>query len=869
MHPPWALWSGEHFPPSPKATNGEPPESTRTYSTRGRRKLSSDRKWRAQVRTHYIVPLDARSRLRLRPEQLRWYCDPAALPFDTTAEVSADEVIIGQDRAVRALDLGLTIAQPGYNIFIAGPVGTGRTTYGVKKIQATAAARPAPPDWCYLYNFQQPDQPIAVSLPRGRGSQFRKDMERFVDDLKDAVRKLFGSEQFESRRTQLLQSFEGRINEIWQGLETEARSLGFLLQRTPTGIATVPIGPSGEPITPDQFATLTEAQRDEVQRRGRQLQESVGEALRRVRALEREARDAIRELEQQALRSTAGDPVSRLKERYGDNSEIAAWSDQLLDDVVDQVDLFKEGEEPPAPFPLPMIGRRTDRLQRYRVNLVVDNSHLQGAPVVIEANPTYYNLLGKVEYRGEFGALVTDFTMIKAGALQRANSGFLILQVKDLLLNAFSWEGLKRALKSGEARIESIADQLGVIPTATLRPEPIPLTVKVVLIGTPLIFQLLYTYDEDFRKLFKVKADFDVEVDRTPETMAGYAAAVAAICARHGLRPFDRAAVARILEHSARLADRQDRLSTRFNDVAEIIYEADAWAGRAGREVVTAADVATAIEEKIYRSNRVEEKLRELIAGGQILVDVGGAKPGQVNGLSVLQMGDYAFGHPSRITARTFVGSRGVVNIERETDMSGRIHSKGVAIMAAYLGGRYAQDRPLSLNASLTFEQTYTEVDGDSASSTELYALLSDLAGVPIDQGIAVTGSVNQKGEIQPIGGVNEKIEGFFHTCRVVGLTGTQGVMIPAQNLPNLMLRESVTEAIRDGRFHVWAVRTIDEGLEILTGLPAGEAGEDGRYAEGTINARVSARLADLADRLRRFSPVPRPSEAKNEDRDK
>lgn len=815
------------------------------------------------------MPPDLRDRHRLRPEQLRWHCDPAALPFDTTTEVRPDEVIIGQDRAVRALELGLIIAQPGYNIYIAGPVGTGRTTFGVKKIEAAAAARPAPPDWCYLYSFQQPDQPIAVSLPRGRGAQFRKDMERFVEELKDAVRKLFASEQFESRRTQLLQSFETRINEIWQALENEARGLGFLLQRTPTGIATVPIGPSGEPITPDQFAGLTEAQRDDVQRRGRQLQEGVGESLRRVRTLEREARDAIRDLEQQAVRSTAGDPVARLKERYGDNREITAWLDELLQDVVEQVDQFKEAEEPAAPFFLPGMGRRGDRLQRYRVNLVVDNSHVQGAPVEIEANPTYYNLLGKVEFRGEFGALVTDFTMIKAGALQRANGGFLILQVKDLLMNAFSWEGLKRALKSGEARIENIGEQLGVIPTATLRPEPIPLEVKVILIGTPLIFQLLYSYDEDFRKLFKVKADFDVEVDRTPETMAGYAAAVAAICTKHGLRPFDRGAVARILEHSARLAERQDRLSTRFNDVAEIIFEADAWAARAGRKVATAADVATAIEEKIYRSNRVEEKLRELIAHGQILVDVEGIKPGQVNGLSVLQMGDYAFGHPSRITARTYVGSRGVVNIEREIDMSGRIHSKGVAILAAYLGGKYAQDRPLSLNASITFEQTYSEVEGDSASSTELYALLSELSGVPIDQGIAVTGSVNQKGEIQPIGGVNEKIEGFFHTCKVIGLTGTQGVLIPVQNIPNLMLRDDVLQSVRDGRFHIWAVRTTEEGLEVLTGRPAGEVDGEGHYPEGTINALVARRLGELADRLRRFSPVPRPNEAKNEDKEK
>jgi len=809
--------------------------------------------------------LDLRMRHRVRPEQLRWICDPNTLPFRTTAELKADEVIIGQDRAVRALDLGLTIEQPGYNIYIAGPVGTGRTTYATKKVQGVAATRPVPPDWCYLYNFPQPDQPIAVSLSPGQGAQFRKDTERLIEDLKDSIRKLFASEQFESRRTQTLQSFETRINEFWQELEQQARGLGFLVQRTPAGIATVPIGPSGEPITPDVFATMSDAQREDIQRRGRELQEGVSETLRKVRALEREARDAVRDLEQQAVRSTASDPIARMKERYGGNLKIVEWLDQLLADIVERRDDFKEAEEPAPPFPFPMLARRPDR-RRYEVNLVVDNGQLRGAPAVEEPNPTYYNLLGKVEYRGEFGTLVTDFTMIKVGALQHANGGFLILQVKDLLMNPFTWEGLKRALKSGEARIENIGEQLGVVPTATLRPEPIPLNLKVILIGTPMIFQLLYTLDDDFRKLFKMKADFDIEVDRTDETMAGYASAVAAICTKYHLRAFDRGAVARILEHAARLAERQDRLSTRFNEVVEIVFEADAWAHRAGRDVVTGADVATAIQEKIYRSNRVEEKLRELIARGQLLMDVSGTKPGQVNGLSVLALGDYAFGHPSRITARTYVGSRGVVNIERETDLSGRVHSKGVAILAAYMGGRYAQERPLSLNASLTFEQTYSEVDGDSASSTELYALVSELAGVPIDQGIAVTGSVNQKGEVQPIGGVNEKIEGFYQVCKVIGLTGSQGVMIPAQNLPNLMLREDVIEAVRQNKFHIWAVRSIDEGIEVLTGLPAGAADGDGVYPEGSVNALASRRLAHLGERLRRFMPLPRTTDARSDE---
>lgn len=812
---------------------------------------------------------DLRARHRLSPEQLRWVCDPSVFTFQTTAELKSDEVIIGQDRAVRALDLGLTISQPGYNIYITGPVGTGRTTYARKKVQAVAAARPVPPDWCYAYNFQQTDQPAALALPAGSGAKLRKDMDELVGDLKDAIRKVFASETFETRKRELLQSFESRINELMQELEGRARQLGFAIQRTPTGIVTVPVGPSGEPISQELFAAMPETMREEVQRRGRELQEEVGEALHRVRTVEREAREAVRELEQRAVRSAAGHLVERVKERYADHSKVADYLDQVLADVVEHLDDFKEQEEPSLPFLLPQMGRRQDPFLRYRVNLVVDNSHLRGAPVVIESNPTYVNLVGKVEYRGEFGAMVTDFTMIKAGVLQQANGGFLILQVKDVLINPFSWEALKRALKSGEARIENISEQLGIVPTATLRPEPIPLHVKVILIGTPTIFQLLYVLDEDFRKWFKIKADFDVDVERTPQSMTDYAAAIGAICNRQGLRPFDRTAVGKVMEYSARLAEHQQRMSTRFNEVVEVIYEASAWAQLAGREVVSAADVNKAIEEKVYRSNRIEQRIRELIAEGQLLVDVDGVKVGQVNGLSVLQLGDYSFGHPSRITARTYVGSRGVVNIERETEMSGRIHSKGVAILANYLGGKYAQRQPLSVNASLTFEQTYSEVEGDSASSTELYALLSDLAGAPIDQSLAVTGSVNQKGEIQPIGGVNEKIEGYFAVCKALGLTGRQGVLIPAQNMPNLMLREEVVAAVREGKFHIWAVRTADEGLEVLTGRPAGQAAADGSYPEGTVNDLVSRRLAELAERLRRFAPAPRSGDGKNEEKDK
>ena len=804
----------------------------------------------------------ARERQRLSVAALSWRCDPQVFSFETTAELAAEEIMVGQERAVRALDFGLSVPQAAYNVFVTGPVGTGRTTYTHKKVKDLAAARPTPPDWCYVYNFQHPDQPMAVSLPPGWGARLRHDVDELVEELQDGIRKVLASEHFAARRSEALRAYEGRINEIWQSLEAKARRLGFGLERTPMGVVPVPQGPSGEPLSSEVIERLTEGQREELQQRARALQEDIGESLRQVRNLEREARETVRTLEGDAVASVAQRSVAPLKERYAVHERVVDYFDALLRDVVEHRDDFKEEEETPRlPFPLlPGVTRRADPYQRYRVNLFVDNSQTSGAPVVIETNPNYYNLVGKVEYRGEFGALVTDFTMIKPGALSRANGGFLLLQLNDLLMAPLSWEALKRALKSREVRIENIGEQLGLIPTATLRPEPIPLNIKVVIIGSTLLYHLLYLLDDDFRKLFKIKADFDVDMKRSPETVDQYTRAIAAICRQDGLLPFHRDAVARVLEYSARLAEDQEKLSARFNEVTEIIYEASAWARREDDTVVGVAHVRQALEEKVYRSNRIEERIREAIQRGQLLVDVEGAKVGQVNGLSVHLLGDHAFGRPNRITARTFVGSRGVVNIEREAQLSGRIHTKGVFILSAYLGGKYAQDRPLSLNASLTFEQSYDEVEGDSASSSELYTLLSDLAGTPIDQGIAVTGSVNQRGEIQPIGGVNEKVEGFYYVCKALGLNGRQGVLIPHQNTRNLMLREEVVEAVRQGRFHLWAVRTVDEGLEILTGLPAGDLDATGHYPDGTLNGRVARRLEELAERLRRFSPL-RPRE--------
>lgn len=794
---------------------------------------------------------------RLVPvEALRWTCDPVALGFVSTADLPADEQVIGQDRAVRALKFGLGIDQPGYNIFVSGPPGTGRSTYSRTAVEQAARGRAVPAGWCYVRNFAAAGEPIAITFPAGRGSAFRHDMEELVAEVREGLRRAFASEVYEKQRAEIVRKYEQAIGEIWQALEEQARGKGLMLQRTPTGVATVPVDLQGKPVPEETFRQLPEEDRNRLTAGMREFEELVTEAVRKARTLEREGRDVLRGLERQVAHYMIDAPAARLREQYAEFPKAVAFLAAAEQDMLEHVSEIAgdhEEETPGAPrlpdLPLP----RRDPTARYQVNLLVDHAETKGAPVILESNPTFYNLIGKAEYRAEFGALVTDLTMIKPGALHRANGGYLILQARDVLTSPFAYEGLKRALRGREIRIEPLGDALGMLPAATLRPEPIPLDVKVVLIGTPDLYHLLYQLDEEFEKLFKIRADFDTVVDRTPETQREYARGIATMCRKACICNFDASAVAAVLEYSARLAASQDKLSTRFNEVGEIVFEAAAWARQQGRPLATREDVRRAIEEKALRSNLVEEKIREMIAKGQLLIDTDGAVVGQINGLSVLQLGDYAFGQPSRITARAFVGSRGVVNIEREIQMSGRIHSKGVFVLSSFLASRFAQEHPLSLSASLTFEQLYSDVDGDSASSTELYALLSELAGLPIEQGIATTGSVNQRGEIQPIGGVNEKIEGHYFVCKIRGLTGRQGVIIPHQNVRDLMLRDEVVAAVRDGRFHVWAVRSVDEGIEILTGTEAGTSAGEGGYPPGSVNSRVAARLAELARRYREF----------------
>jgi lon-related putative ATP-dependent protease len=779
----------------------------------------------------------------LSPEQLRYVCDPAQFDFETTADLPELSAIIGQDRAVRAIDVGIEIPSYGFNIFAMGPSGTGRTTTVRKFLAEKAGREPVPDDWCYVNNFVEPNKPNALRLPPGKGCELRRDMEELVRDLLREIPQAFESEDYEQRKGTLVKQFEAARDEELRQLEQNAMKLGFTPIMTAMGLVVAPVV-EGQALTPEQYMQLPEEQRQAYDAHRKELQAELERVVRDVRTMEKESKRRIRELDREVAASAVGHHIHDLLEKY---ASIPEYLEAVRQDIIEHVEDFKsEEEEAPTPL-IPTAALRQARLSRYQVNVIVDNSQTTGAPVITELNPTYYNLVGRIEHQAQFGALTTDFTMIRAGCLHRANGGYLVMEIKSVLTNPFAWDTLKRAIKNKMIKTEELGAGFSLISTVTLEPEPIPLDVKVILLGDAYTYYLLHSLDDDFQKLFKVKADFGTDMDRTPEAMRDYAQFIATRCREDNLRHFDRGAVARVMEYGTRLVEDQEKLSCRFADIVDLVQEASYWAGESGRDVVTAEDVQRAIEENIHRANRVEERIRERIVEGTIHVDTTGARVAQVNGLSVSLMGDYAFGVPSRITAQTYAGKAGVVNIEREVKMSGRIHDKGVMILSAYLGGKYAQREALTLSASLTFEQLYEEVDGDSASSTELYALLSSLSGLPIRQDLAVTGSVDQHGRIQAVGGVTAKIEGFFDVCKARGLTGSQGVLIPAQNVRHLTLREEVVEAVRAGKFHIYPIAIVDEGIALLTDRDAGELQEDGTYPEETIHALVAARLKELA----------------------
>lgn len=787
--------------------------------------------------------------LRVPATRLRRTCDPRALKFKTTAELTPLEGTVGQERAVRALDFGLNIEADGFNVFVAGPPGTGRSSEVRSQLGRIAKGRAAPRDWCYAFNFKNPAVPTALSLPADRGHQLSHDVDEVVMSVRAEVPRAFESDEYIQRRDQVAREVQAQRAQFFEALEHEASQHGLAVNVTPMGITTAPLV-EGKLVTRDEYEALPEERKHEIQQHTAELDSIIAQMAPQLRRLDRGAHLLLQQLDRQVMVAIASPRIDELKRDYHDEPAAVEYIDALGADMIEHIDDFRATEEPQQQVipGLPMASR-DGLFDRYRVNVIVTHAADATAPIVFEESPSYYHVFGRIDYRPQFGSVVTDHTMIKPGALHRANGGFLVVQALDLLTQPLVWDTLKRALRTNRVRMENMGEQFSVIPTATLSPEPIPLGVKVVMIGTNRIFQLLQAADEDFQKLFKSKADFATDVARIASNVRAYARFVTRQVAELGMRPFTAAAVALVVEQSSRMVADQEKLSLRLMDIADLLVEADYWACDAKSRTVGGKHVEQAIEQKIYRSSLVEDRVREFITNGTIKVDVAGAKVGQVNGLSVFDLGDYSFGRPSRITARVSMGRGQVINLEREIQKSGPSHSKGFLILQGYLNGKFAHRQPLSFAASLTFEQVYDEVDGDSASSTELYALLSAITDVPLKQGFAVTGSVNQLGEVQAIGGVNEKVEGFYAVCKARGLTGEQGVMIPKDNVHNLMLKPEVVDAVRRGRFHIYAVSSIEQGIELLTDMPAGKLRKDGTYAEGTLFRKVTEALETMTKR--------------------
>ncbi|NLE99509.1 MAG: AAA family ATPase [Anaerolineales bacterium] len=798
----------------------------------------------------------------LTSQQLYQACDPAQFEFETTADLDDLGEIIGQERAIGAVHFGVGMRRPGYNLFALGPSGTGKRTTIRRYLDERAASEPTPSDWCYVNNFDQPHKPRALSMPPGRGAALRDDIAQLLDELRTAIPTAFESEDYRTRFQEAEEEFKDLQEQAFNELRERARERNIGLIRTPAGLAFVPLQEEEgkaekEIIGQEEFQKLPEEKRDEIERDIAELQDQLQATVRQVREWERAGREKVKELNAQVALAAVGDRIEELVSRYADLPEVVEYLNAVKQDVIDNVEEFrKPAEEAPAqsvPVPLPRSFAESPVFRRYQVNLLVDHSKSTGAPVVYENHPTYINLIGRIEHIAQMGALLTDFSLIKPGALHQANGGYLIIDAREVLTQPYAWEGLKLALRSGELRIESLGQALSLVSTVSLEPEPIPLNIKIVLIGERLLYYLLYQYDPDFPELFKVEADFNEEIERTPENNLAYARLLALMTRQENVRPLTREAVARLIEHSARLSEDSERLSIHLASIADVLQEADFWAAENGHEFSTREDIQQAIDAQTKRADRVRERMYEQIARGTVLIDTTGQRVGQINGLSVIDMGKFAFGSPTRITARVRMGKGEVVDIEREVEMGGPIHSKGVLILSSFLGARYSTDRPLSLWASLVFEQTYAGVEGDSASLAELCVLLSALANVPINQSWAVTGSVSQHGQVQPIGGVNEKIEGFFDICQRRGLTGEHGVIIPTSNVAHLMLRGDVVAAVAAGSFHIAAVASVDEAITLLTGAPAGERDEAGQFPEGTVNRLVEQRLVDLAERQRAF----------------
>lgn len=780
-------------------------------------------------------------------KDLKMTCNPSMFKFETTEELEPIQTGIGQDRGIKALEFGIQVDVKGYNLYLEGPSGVGKTMYTKNYLDKISLKKKVPCDWCYIYNFSNPNEPIAVDLPAGQGKEFKESMEGFIKEIKKDIQKTFNADDFEKEKALIKQEFEVKRSALLDKLNEEASKYNFQVKAAQNGIYMMPVV-EGKAIEEEEFEKLDENVKSEYEEKSSIVQEQIMDVIGKIKDIERQSDKKISEWQSNIALLTVNVHINFLKSKYKRNKKINKFLNDVKEDVLKNIPTFLEGEPKPNPQqPQAPIVKKPDPCLNYRVNLFVDNSNREGAPVIMDSNYSYHNIFGSLEYENYYGALKTDHTMLKSGLMQQANGGYIIFQAKDLLSNGVCYEALKKALRVKELSIENTSDQRSSMVMVSLKPEPIPLDLKVILIGSPSIYQTLLAMDSDFRKLFKIKVEFEDDAPITDENVNKLSRFVHSFCDQEALPHLDKTAMAKIIEYASRIAGSHQKLSTRFNDLTEIIGEAATWAKLSKSKVVTAKFIDKALAERIERVKKYDAKYLEMIKENTLLINTSGSEIGQLNGLTVMTIGDYTFGKPAKITVNTYTGKNGIVNIEREVEISGPSHSKGVLILSGYLGEMFAQDIPLCLTASICFEQLYNGVDGDSASSTELYGLLSSLSGIPINQSIAVTGSVNQKGQIQPIGGVNEKIEGFFQICKMRGLDGSHGVMIPIQNVDNLQLSDEIVEAVKNGEFHIYSVSTIEEGIEVLTGVPAGKKDNDGKFAPGTVNYLVCEKLRKYA----------------------
>lgn len=787
-------------------------------------------------------------------KDLKDICNPNMFNFETTAEVEdTKNMIYGQDRGIKALEFGANVDVKGYNMYLEGPTGVGKTMYTKNYLENKASKEKVPNDWCYIYNFNEPNEPIAVSLPAGQGKAFKDAMDSFIKDIRKDIKKTFNNDDFEKEKKLIKQEYEEKRIEILEKLNEKTMKEGFQVKSAQNGIYMMPVI-DGKAIEEDEYEKLPADVKQKFEDKSNLVQELIFTALSEIKIAEKKSDVKIEEWQSNVALMTINIHVNNVKAIYKRNKKITQYLDNVKKDILKNISAFVAEDQDPKQQTNVGKQQNSEPWLNYRVNLFIDNSNLTGAPVIMDSNYTFQNIFGRLEYENQYGALKTDFTMLKPGLLQKANGGYIIFQAKELLSNQMCYETLKKVLTVKEIGIDNSMEQRSSMVLISLKPEPIPLDVKVLLVGNSNIYHTLLAMDEDFRKLFKIKVEFEDDAPKTKENIQRLINFVKSYTGQEGLLDLDKEAMAKIVEFSSKISGDKEKISTQFSEIGQIVGEASTWARLGKSKIITKKYVQKALEERVERLKKYDTKYIQMIKEGALLISTEGSKVGQINGLTVITIGDYSFGKPSKITASTYMGRQGIINIEREVEMSGSTHSKGVLILTGYLGEMFAQEMPLSLTASVCFEQLYGGVDGDSASSTEAYAILSSLSDIPISQSIAVTGSINQKGEIQPIGGVNEKIEGFYQICKMRGLTGEHGVIIPRQNIRNLHLNDEVIESVKNGKFHVYAIDTVEQGIEILTGVPAGKKDKNGGFPAGTINYLAYEKLkkyAKNAEKLR------------------